>query len=110
MRVKLAAHAGRTDPLWAIWLPCLLAVAVAGLFAAVDLVGMVMGSWDTPAPGLPWLRVGAIGQCGLALAAAILLVAGETHPSWRHGAAVAAWAIIALEVGWFLLTRMLANS
>jgi len=110
MRVKLAAHVGRTDPLWAIWLPCLLAVAVAGLFAAVDLVGMVMGSWDTPAPGLPWLRVGAIDQCGLALAAAILLVAGGTHPSWRHGAAVAAWAIIALEVGWFLLTRMLANS
>ena len=26
------------------------------------------------------------------------------------GAAVAAWAIIALEVGWFLLTRMLANT
>jgi hypothetical protein len=71
---------------------------------------MVMGSWDTPAPGLPWLRVGAIGQCGLALAAAILLVAGVTHPGWRHGAAVTAWAIIALEVAWFLLTRMLANS
>ena len=110
MRDSPAGRSSWTHLPWAMWLPCALAVAVAGLFAVVDLAGMVMGSWDTPAPGLRWLKAGAIGQLGLAVAAAAVLVAGAAHPSWRCGAAMTAWAIIALEVGWFLLTRMPAGS
>jgi hypothetical protein len=109
MRLKLAAGAGGTYPPWAISLPGVLAVVMAALFAVIDLVGVLMGSWDTPMCGLGWLRVGAFGQCGLAVAAVVVLVAGVTHPGWRHDAALTAWGVIALEIGWFLLTRMLVN-
>jgi hypothetical protein len=37
------------------------------------------------------------------------LTAGATHPSWHRGAAITAYAIITLEIGWFLLTRMLVQ-
>jgi hypothetical protein len=83
-------------------------VVAAGLLALTDLAGMVMGSWDTPAPGLGWLKAGAIGQLGLASAAVAVLVAGTAPPRGRRHAAGPAAAIIALEAGWFLLTRMLA--
>ena len=46
----------------------------------------------------------------VAVAALAVLVAGAARPSRRRGAAVMAGAIIALEAGWFLLTRMLAAS
>jgi len=93
----------------ALWLPCVCAVVMAGLFIAVDLAGLIMGSWDTPVAGLGWLKAGAIGQFGLAIAAAAVLIAGVPRPSWHRGAAITACAIIALEVGWFLLTRMLVQ-
>ncbi len=80
-----------------------------GLFVVVDLGGLVMGSWDTPVAGLGWLKAGAIGQFGLVIVAAAVLIAGAARPSWRRGAAIAAYAIIALEIGWFLLTRMLVQ-
>lgn len=105
-----ASRPGRAQLPWAMWLACALAAAAAGLLALTDLAGIVMGSWDTPAPGLGWLKAGAIGQLGLAAAAAAVLVAGAARPSWRRRAAVMAGAIIALEAGWFLLTRMLATS
>jgi hypothetical protein len=105
-----ASRPGRTHLPWATWLACALAVAAAGLLALTDLAGTVMGSWDTPAPGLGWLKAGAIGQLGLALAAAAVLVAAAARPRWRRRAAAMAGAIIALEAGWFLLTRMLATS
>jgi hypothetical protein len=94
----------------AVWLASALAVAAAGMLAQTDLVGIVMGSWDTPAPGLGWLKAGAVGQLGLPPAAVAVLVAGTARPRWRRRAAVMAGAIIALEVGWFLLTRMFAAS
>ena len=101
----------RRRPLpWALCLACVLAVAAAGLLAVTDLAGVVMGSWDTPAPGLGWLKAGTIGQLGLAGTAVAVLAAGAARPSWRHRAVVMAAAIIALEAGWFLLTRMLAAS
>ena len=105
-----ASRRGRTHLPWAMVLAWVFAVAAAGLLAVTDLAGMVMGSWDTPAPGLGWLKAGAIGQLGLAAAAVVVLVAGAARPSWRRRAAVMAGAIIALEVGWFLLSRMLATS
>ncbi|MFY9935105.1 MAG: hypothetical protein WAK82_44625 [Streptosporangiaceae bacterium] len=86
-----------------------IAVVMAGLFVVVDLAGMVMGSWDTPVAGLGWLKAGAIGQFGLVIAAAVVLIASATHPSWHRGAAIAAYAIIVLEIGWFFVTRMLVQ-
>ena len=93
----------------AMWLPCASAVVAGGLFAVVDLAGVVMGSWDTPVAGLGWLKAGAIGQSGLAMAAVAVLIAGAARPSWHRVAAITAYAIIALEIGWFLLTRMLVQ-
>jgi hypothetical protein len=105
-----ASQPSRTHLPWAMWLACALAVATAGLLALTDLAGVVMGSWDTPAPGLGWLKAGAVGQLGLAVAAAAVLVTAAARPSWRRRAAAMAGAIIALEAGWFVLTRMLATS
>ena len=107
------SHAGRsgwTHLAWPMWLPGAFAVAVGGLFAVIDLAGMVMGSWDTPVPGLGWLKAGAIGQLALVIAAVTVLVAGAAHPSWRRGAAITACVIIVLEIGWFMLTRLLVGS
>src|SRR6201986_2422971 len=65
---------------WAMWLPCASAVVVGGLFAVVDLAGMVMGSWDTPVAGPGWLKDGAIGQFGPATPAGAGLSAGAARP------------------------------
>jgi len=105
-----ASRADRTHLPWAMWLTCALAVAVGSLLALTDLAGIVLGSWDTPAPGLGWLKAGGIGQLGLAAAAVAVLITGAAQPSRRRRAAVMAGAIIALQAGWFLATRMLAAS
>jgi hypothetical protein len=104
-----AGRSGWPQLAWALWLPCVVAVVLGGLFVAVDLAGLVMGSWDTPVAGLGWLKAGAIGLFVLIIAAAATLIAGAAHPGWRRGAATTAYAIIALEIGWFLLTRMLVQ-
>jgi hypothetical protein len=59
------------------------------------------------APILGWLKAGAIGQAGLAVVAGAVLIAGAARPGWQRGAAITAYAVIALEIGWFLLTRKL---
>ena len=90
---------------WALWLPCVAAIVVGGLLVVVALGGMVLGNWNTPTAGLGWLKACAIGQAGLAVVAAAVLIAGATHASWHRGATITAYSIIALEIGWFLLTR-----
>jgi hypothetical protein len=95
---------------WAIWLPATLAIIGAGLFIAVDLAGLIMGSWDTPVPGLGWLRAGAAGQGMLAAAAAATLITGLTSAHRRRSAVVTAWVILALAGGWFLVTTQLARN
>jgi len=44
----------------------------------------VMGSWDTPAPGLSSLAIGAAGQGVLAAADAGILMAGAKRPRLAH--------------------------
>ena len=104
-----AGRSGWPHRAWAMWLPCVSAVVLAALFVVVDVAGMVMGGWDTPVAGLGWLKAGAIGQFGLVMLAVAVLIAGAARPSWHRGAAITAYAIIALEIGWFLLTRMLVQ-
>ena len=76
-----ASRPGRTPLPWAMWLACALAVAAAVLLALTDLAGIVMGSWDTPALGLGWLKAGAIGQLGLAVATVAVLVQAQHTPA-----------------------------
>jgi hypothetical protein len=109
MQNNPAAGAGRTWRRWTIWLPGLVAPAVAGALVLVDLIGMVMGSWDTPAPGLHWLTTGITGLCVLAAVAVIAAVIGMRNSPLRRAAAIAAWALMAAEIGWFVLTARLAG-
>jgi hypothetical protein len=105
------AARGRTWRPWTIWVPCLLALIWSGLLVVGDVFADLMGSWDTPAPGLGWIKVAIIGHCVLAGASVVLLVTGLGFPSWRRVAAVAAWMIIPVGLGWALLTaRLLAGS
>jgi hypothetical protein len=95
---------------WAIWLPAALAVTGAVLFILVDEAGLIMGSWDTPAPGLGWLRAGVAGQVLLAAAALATLITGMTSARWHRTAVVTGWVIVAVGCGWFLVTTLLARS
>jgi hypothetical protein len=106
MNNKSAGRAGRS---WTIWLPGGLGILGAAALIFVDVVGMVMGSWDTPAPGLHWLKTGIAGQCGLGAAAAGVLIAGLTRPARRTACVVVAWSLIAAEAAWFVLTARLAS-
>jgi len=109
VRERLAVRAGGQGRAWIIWLPRGIAFAGAGLLALADGYAAVMGSWDTPAPGLGWLGVGAAGQGVLAAGTVVVLVQGLKRPRSRRAAAVSAWVIVAAEVGWFGLTAALAG-
>jgi hypothetical protein len=85
-------------------------VTWSGLLIIADGLVGVMGSWDTPPPGLyRWVRAGMIGHCALAAAGVLVLAAGLRFPSWRRAAAVTAWVIIPIGCGWFVLTGRLAS-
>jgi hypothetical protein len=98
----LAARPRRTWRPWTICLPCMLALAASGLFLAADGAAAIMGSWDTPEPGLHWIKIAAIGHSVLAVACVVALCAG-IKPSRRPAAAVTAWLIIPVGFAWLLL-------
>lgn len=101
---------GRTWRPWTIWLPGSLAVAWSGLLIVADGLSGVMGSWDTPPPGLMrWVRAGVIGHCVLMAVSALVLTAGLRFPAQRRAAALTAWVIIPVGFGWFLLAGRLSS-
>jgi hypothetical protein len=103
----LAARTSRTWAPWTLWLPCVLAFIWSILLVVADGFAEVMGSWDTPQPGLGWVKAGMIGHGVLAVASVLVLVAGLSSPSRRRAAVITAWVIIPAGVGWVLLTRHL---
>jgi hypothetical protein len=105
----LAARPGGTWRPWTIWLPCVLAFIWSILLIVADGLAGVMGSWDTPMPGLGWIKVGMIGHCALAAASVVVLVAGLRFPSRRRAAVIAAWMIIPAGIGWLLLVGRLVS-
>lgn len=109
MRDQVAARPGHTWRPWTIWLPCTLAFTASGLLIVADWFAMVMGSWDTPAPGLRWIKAAIIGHCALAAASVVVLGAGMRRPGWRRAAAITAWMIIPAGVASFLLAGRLAS-
>jgi hypothetical protein len=94
---------------WSIWLPCALAFVWSGVLVVADGYASVMGSWDTPAPGLGWLGVGAAGQGVLAVVDVGILVAGVKQPGRRQTAVIAAWLLIPVSFAWFILTGRLSS-
>jgi hypothetical protein len=94
---------------WTIGVAGALALVASLLLLVADGLGAVMASWDTPPPGRGWLRVAAIGHAVLAASSVALLATGVGRPRWRRPAAIMAWAIIPVGVGWFLLLGRLAS-
>lgn len=90
-------------------MPCTVAFVASGLLVVADGLASVMGSWDTPAPGLWWLKIAAIGHGVLAVSSVALLCAGISRASWRRAAAITAWTIVPVGVAGLLLAGRLAS-
>ena len=89
-------------------MPGVVALLASILLLVADGLAGVMASWDSPEPGRGWIKVAAIGHGVLAAVSVALLAAGIARASFRRTAAIAAWAIIPVGVGWFLLCGRLA--
>lgn len=109
MGTEPGARRGQPWRLRTALVPCGLAIAVSGLLVIADGLAGVMASWDTPSPGIGWIRIAIIGHCTLA-AVSLVLLGLAVRPSSRHrGEAIAAWTIIVAGVAWFLLAGRLAS-
>jgi hypothetical protein len=87
---------------WAVGLPALLALAVAGsflLYSAASSLGC-QGGCPPLSEGRP---VGTAGEAVLAVVGVALLVVGLTRPDWRRRVASALWVAFALACGGALL-------
>lgn len=104
--------AARTWRPWAIWLPCVLAFAWSGFLIFIDVVAALLANLsDSAPPRLGWVDPAIAGQCVLALASVLALVTGLRLPSRRRAAAIAAWMIIPIGLGWLVLSaRVLGGS
>jgi len=95
---------------WSILLPCVLAFVWSGALVVADGAAAIIGSWDTPAPSLGWLGIGAAGQGVLAALDVGILVVGVKRPRWRRVAVIAAWTLIPVGFAWFVLTGRLSST
>jgi hypothetical protein len=110
VKVTPAARAGEAWRPWTIWLPCVLAFLWSGLLIVADDFASLMGSWDTPQRGLGWITAARIGHSVLAAASVLALVIGLSFPSWRRAAAITAWMIIPIGLGWVPIARLIGSS
>jgi hypothetical protein len=97
---------------WTIWLPCVLAFLWSGLLIFTEIVAGLVSNLDANAPPRQgWVYLGVAGHCVLAGASVLALVTGLKFPSWRRAAAIAAWMIIPVGLGWLvLIARLLGGS
>jgi hypothetical protein len=104
------SEAGKTWPVLSVVIACALAFTVSGLLVIADGLAEVMASWDTPSPGIGWIRVAMVGHCLLAAASVVLFGLGMRRSSRHRSEAIAAWLIIPVALGWFFLGGRLAAS
>ena len=84
MSGKLAPEPDGAWRPWSIALPCAPTFACSGALIMAAGATAVMGSWDTPAPGLSSLAIGAAGQGVQAAVNAGILMAGAKRPRLAH--------------------------
>lgn len=97
---------------WTIWLPCVLAFIWSVFLIYIDFVAALASLLnDNAEPQTGWVYPAVIGQCVLAAASVFALRVGLKSPSRRRAAAITAWMIIPLGLGWLVLTaRLLGGS
>jgi hypothetical protein len=108
-----ATPAAQTWRPWTIWLPCVLAFLWSLFLIFLETVAVLLSNFTDSGPPPPqgWWYPAVIGHCVLAGASVVALVTGLRHPSRRRAAAITAWMIIPVGLGWLLLTsRLLGGS
>ena len=66
---------------------------------------------DSAPPPQGWVDPAIIGHCVLAGVSVLALVIGQRVPSRRRAAAITAWMVIPVGLGWLVLcTRVLGGS
>jgi hypothetical protein len=95
---------------WTLTLAGVVALLSMALLLIADAFADIMASWDTAQPGRGWIAVAAVGHGVLMACAVVLLVSGHVRASSRRAATIAAWAIVPVGVGWFLLCGRLASA
>lgn len=91
------------------WFPFALALFLGCQLAVLAYLAAALASSVNPRPsGISWLMAAAVGQSALAAVSLGMLIARVARPDGRRGA-TAAWVIVALEVGWLLLTSALTG-
>jgi len=97
---------------WTIWLPCVLAFLWSGFLILADIVvALASNLSDTAPPRQGWVYPAIMGQCVLAGTSVLALVTGLRFPARRRAAAIAAWMIIPVGLGWLvLIPRLLGAS
>lgn len=93
---------------WTIVVSAMLALLASALLLVADGLADVLAQWGGPVSAGTWIAAAAIGHVMLAAASVALFVVGLARPSRRRTAVLAAWAIIPVGIGWFLLCGRLA--
>jgi hypothetical protein len=90
------------------WFPFALAVVIGCQLAVLaSLTAALAGPMPQSPPGLSWLLAAAVGQSAMAAVSVGMLITRAARPTWRR--ATAGWVMVALEVGWLLLTAELTG-
>ena len=108
-----ATTAAQTWRPWTIWLPCVLAFLWSGFLIYGELVVALLSNLTDSGrpPPQGWVDPAIIGHLVLAGASVVALIIGLEYPARRRAAAITAWIIIPVGLGWLLLTsRLLGGS
>jgi hypothetical protein len=90
-----------------------LAFLWSGLLILAEVFVALMSNFTDSGPPPPqgWVDPAIIGHLVLAGASVVALIIGLEYPARRRAAAITAWVIIPVGLGWLVLTvRLLGGS